>query len=162
MTKIILFASLLLLFTPKDGISQNLEKVGSEELIALLNDPSDKLHVINFWATWCSPCVTELPYFEEAATKFKNDNAEFTLVSLDFPSQAESRLIPFLKEKNISLKVLLMEDLDYDKWLSKVDGSWKGNLPATLIINNAEGKREFVAGALEKEELYQLIENNIN
>jgi len=153
---------LFLLFPLSHSFSQDLTKIDSEDLKALLNEPSDKLHVINFWATWCSPCVTELPYFEEAADKFQANNVEFVLVSLDFPSQVDSRLIPFLEEKNITLKVLLMEELEYDKWLPEVDEAWKGNLPATLIFNNAEGKREFVARAVERNELFTLIENNIN
>ena len=58
----------------------------------------DKTYVINFWATWCAPCVKELPYFEEVNKEFKDKNTEVILVSLDFPSQIESKLKPYLKK----------------------------------------------------------------
>ncbi|MGC9341895.1 MAG: TlpA disulfide reductase family protein, partial [Bacteroidales bacterium] len=115
MIKKYILSILFLLVSMSPGFSQDLTKIGSDDLKSLLNDSSDKLHIINFWATWCSPCVTELPYFEEAAQKFEGEDVEFTLVNLDFPSQVESRLVPFLEEKKITLKVLLMEELDYDK-----------------------------------------------
>lgn len=162
MIKKYILAILFLLVSMSPVFSQDLTKIGSDDLKSLLNDSSDKLHIVNFWATWCSPCVTELPYFEEAAQKFEGEDVEVTLISLDFPSQVESRLVPFLEEKKITLKVLLMEELDYDKWIPEVDETWKGNLPATLIFNNAKGKRQFVSRVLEKEELMKLIENNIN
>lgn len=161
MKSILSFSTLVMLFFL--GINaQDLKRIGSQDLINLLNESSDKLHVVNFWATWCGPCVTELPYFEEVAENYEGQGVEFTLVSLDFPSQVDSRLIPFLEEKNITLPVVLMEELDYDKWISKVDAEWKGNLPATLVFNNAQGKREFIPRAVEKKELTNVIENNLN
>ncbi len=141
--------------------NHEIRKLGTEEIEDLLENDSDKLHVINFWATWCGPCVTELPYFEKIASELKHENIEFLLVSLDFPSQVDSRLIPFLQEKNISLDVGLITELDYDLWISKVDQEWKGNLPATLIFNNAKNKRSFTAGAVEEDELRELILKNL-
>ena len=117
---------------------------------------------MNFWATWCGPCVTELPYFQEALEEFSGQNVKILLISLDFPSQIDSRLLPFLEEKNIELEVVLMNDMDYNKWISKVDTNWKGNLPATLVFNNVSGKRKFISGAIEKEELFSMIRNNLN
>lgn len=141
--------------------SDKIRTIGVEEIEVLLENDADKLHVINFWATWCGPCVTELPYFEKVASELKTENIEFLLVSLDFPSQVDSRLIPFLKEKNISLDVALITELDYDLWISKVDEEWKGNLPATLIFNNPKNKRAFIAGALKEDELKELILENL-
>lgn len=155
---IIFFLVIPLTFTS----AQELERIGAEDLDRILQSEDNQLHVINFWATWCGPCVTELPYFQEASRIYKDKNVSFLLISLDFPSQVDSRLKPFLEEKDINLPVVLMEDLDYNKWVSKVDSGWKGNLPATLVFNNAKDKRSFVSGAIEKHELVELIEENVN
>ncbi|MFW5821176.1 MAG: TlpA disulfide reductase family protein [Bacteroidota bacterium] len=142
--------------------AQEINRIGVNDLEGILENPENVVNVVNFWATWCGPCVTELPYFQEVAGSYKNENVEFLLISLDFPSQVDSRLKPFLEEKNIELPVILMQELDYNKWISLVDPQWKGNLPATLVFNNAENKRSFVSGAIKKQELIDLIEKNLN
>ena len=75
-----------------------------EELKPWLNKQDDKTYVVNFWATWCGPCIKELPYFENINKNYKDQNVEVILVSLDFPQMKESRLIPYVKNKNIQSK----------------------------------------------------------
>ncbi len=141
--------------------AREIEKAGVEKIQKILNNPEDKLFVLNFWASWCRPCVKELSYFEKLAKEYSYEEVEFILMSLDFPSQIESRLIPFLKRNEISLKVILIEELDYDKWMNLVDESWQGNLPATLFINNKTGLRHFVNRPLEEDELRNVVNTMI-
>ena len=153
---LILFAVLIPFVSGKD-----VRVIGVEDLKEILSDSTDNLYVINFWATWCGPCVTELPYFQQLSENYSNKNVKFLLVSLDFPSQLESKLIPFLKENKIMLEVVLMSELDYGKWMPMVDENWKGNIPATLVFNNASGKHAFIPGALDKNEINRLISLNL-
>jgi len=162
MTKIFPIVILVALLNIHYTYSQGVQKIGVLGLEKILSNEEDHLNVVNFWATWCGPCVTELPYFQEALEEFSGQNVKILLISLDFPSQIDSRLLPFLEEKNIELEVVLMNDMDYNKWISKVDTNWKGNLPATLVFNNVSGKRKFISGAIEKEELFSMIRNNLN
>ncbi len=136
---------------------QDVKKIGIPELEKILKSPDDKLFVVNFWATWCAPCVKELPLFEKAAGKYDKSKVSFLLISLDFPSQIEKQLIPFLKKNNISLDVTVMTNLDYNSWIDKVDPSWHGNIPATLFFNNQKKKRHFHAGEVDGNELEKLI-----
>jgi thiol-disulfide isomerase/thioredoxin len=103
---------------------------------------SDKntVYVVNFWATWCAPCVKELPHFEQLNSE--NKNIKVVLVSLDFKNQFESKLLPFLKKKSIKSEVVFLSDSNYNAWLPMVDKDWSGSIPATLIIKN--GERFFV------------------
>jgi thiol-disulfide isomerase/thioredoxin len=103
---------------------------------------SDKntVYVVNFWATWCAPCVKELPHFEQLNSE--NKNIKVVLVSLDFKNQFESKLLPFLKKKSIKSEVVFLSDTNYNAWLPLVDKDWSGSIPATLIIKN--GKKFFV------------------
>lgn len=104
----------------------------------------DKIYVINFWATWCAPCVKELPYFEKL--HLENKNVEVILVSLDSGKDLEKKLIPFIAKKKITADVILLSDKDYNTWLNKIDPNWSGSIPATLLISGNQklfAEREF-------------------
>ncbi len=102
---------------------------------SLLHKNSDTTLVINFWATWCKPCVTELPYFEELNKKYSSEKIKVILISLDFKRQLETRLNKFITENKISSEVLLLDEPDYNSWIDKVDSTWSGAIPATIVIN---------------------------
>ena len=105
-----------------------------------LKQNDDKVYVVNFWATWCAPCVKELPYFDQIQQDFK-ENVEVVLISLDFPSQYESKLIPFLEKKQLTSKVIVLDDPDMNSWIPKIDSEWDGAIPVTLIYN--KDQRQF-------------------
>lgn len=137
--------------------AQKIEYFKIPELEKILNNSEDKLYVINFWATWCAPCVSELPAFEKVAKDYNPSKVRFLLVSLDFPSQIEKQLIPFLKKNKITLDVAVMMETDANLWIDKVDPSWQGNIPSTLVLNNRKKTRHFHSEALDEQELRDLI-----
>jgi thiol-disulfide isomerase/thioredoxin len=100
----------------------------------------ENVYVINFWATWCAPCIKELPYFEQLHKE--NKKVKVILVSLDSRKDLEKKLIPFIARKKITAEVLLLSDKDYNAWLSKIDKDWSGAIPATLLI---QGKKHLFA-----------------
>ncbi len=121
------------------------------ELEELIKPDSEKLKVINFWATWCKPCIKELPYFVEAQKNFPN--VQFIFISLDF-AENESKVNSFSKKKGLNnSEMYLINDIDYNSWIDKVSPDWSGAIPGTLIVN-ASGKEfyemEFHEGELEK------------
>lgn len=102
----------------------------------ILNAEDDgQLYVINFWATWCGPCVKELPYFEQLHDIYNDDKVKVVLVSLDFEKQIEKRLIPFLNKNAIQSDVILLLDPKESEWIDRVDPEWSGAIPITLIKN---------------------------
>jgi len=114
----------------------------------------DKTYVVNFWATWCAPCVKELPYFEQLNANYSNKNVEVILVSLDFSKQLETKLKPFIRKNKLKSEVLLLSDVDANTWIPKVDKNWSGSIPATLIYNKNRTKfyeRSFDYKELETE-----------
>ena len=119
-----------------------------------LKQKNDTTYVINFWATWCVPCVAELPNFEKINANYKKNKVKVILVSLDMAKMIDTRLLPFIKEKQIKSEVLLLRDPDADSWISKVDSTWSGAIPATLIYNADMRKfyeKSFTYDELEKE-----------
>lgn len=125
---------------------------------AVLNDPNTT-YIVNFWATWCAPCVKELPHFEKLNSE--NKKIKVVLISLDFKNQIETNLKPFLKKKAIKSEVVLLTDKNYNRWLPLVDKSWSGSIPATLIIH--KGKRIFIEKDFTSyNELNNYVTQNVN
>jgi len=125
-----------------------------EGLKYYLNQKNDTTYVINFWATWCVPCVEELPNFEKINAKYKENKVKVILVSLDMPKMIDTKLLPFITKRQLKSEVLLMRDPDQNTWLPKVDSTWSGALPATIIYNKDMRKfyeRSFTYDELEKE-----------
>ena len=119
-----------------------------------LNKKNDTTYVVNFWATWCIPCVKELPYFEELNAKYKDNKVKVLLVSLDMHKTIEAKLLPFIKSHQLKSEIVVLRDPDADTWIRKVDTSWTGALPATLIYNSEMRKfyeKSFTYNELEKE-----------
>ncbi|MGV3696560.1 TlpA family protein disulfide reductase [Flavobacterium sp.] len=106
------------------------EKFDDFEKAVIKND--QHTYVINFWATWCGPCIKELPYFEKLHKE--NKNVKVILVSLDSRKDYEKKLIPFIQKKKLTAEVVLLSDKDYNTWLEKIDKSWSGAIPATFIF----------------------------
>lgn len=125
-----------------------------ETLDSLLKTKNDTTYIINFWATWCIPCVAELPHFVEFQEKHNSEKVQTILISLDFVSALDKKLNPFLEKKNYRLPVFLLNEPDYNSWIDKVEPSWSGAIPATLIYNSHTNKKIFI----EKELNFELLE----
>lgn len=112
-----------------------------EDLEKLLRVEPGKTFVVNFWATWCRPCVKEIPDFEKLQKLYLDRGVEIILVSLDFPNKVTHKLLPFVEQHTLESQVLLLDDPDQNTWIPKVDKNWSGAIPATLIFN--ANRREF-------------------
>lgn len=117
-------------------------------------------YVVNFWATWCGPCVKELPYFEKIKEEYKSKNVEVLLVSLDFPKQVEKRLIPFINKHKIQSEVVLLDDVNEDYWIKDISEKWSGALPATIIYNT--NNRKFYEQSFDYETLAKEVNTFLN
>ena len=121
------------------------------EFSHLLEKNNDTTYIINFWATWCKPCIKELPAFEMIHEEYRSEKVKVILASLDFPKQLESHVIPFIEKHQIKSEVVLLNDPDANNWIPKVDTTWTGAIPATLMYNS--NKRMFYERSFSFEEI---------
>lgn len=154
---IILWIVFLLPYSP----IQAQQKDSTPEISVILTDfeglkeifhyEDDTLRVINFWATWCVPCVKELPDFEKVSKEHLGEAIQFIYVSLDMDTHLEKRVIPFLNARDLPGKHYLLDDPDANAWIPDVSDKWTGAIPATLIYKNKE--RYFHEGMMDYEML---------
>jgi thiol-disulfide isomerase/thioredoxin len=123
--------------------AQTVKKVKIEELAEYIRQ-SDRPLVVNFWATWCAPCLKEIPYFQEEVKKYAGQKAELVLVSLDFPEAYPSRLTTFIKKQKYEASFYWLDETNADHFCPQIDPKWSGSIPSTLFVNNKTGYRRFV------------------
>ena len=123
------------------GFAQRVAVIKFPELQQRLTRPTDTTYVVNFWATWCAPCVKELPNFEQLRRANAGRKVKVLLVSLDYASQLANKVKPFVKQRGLQSEVLLLDEADPNAWIDKVDAQWSGALPFTLIFNNSTKQR---------------------
>lgn len=137
------------------------EVVDFNTLEPLLHKQNDTVYLFNFWATWCVPCVHELPYLEKMHEEYRDEKVKIYLISLDFSNRLEKSLYPFLEEKNIRSEVIVLDDPKANAWINKVNPEWSGAIPATLAYNRE--KRLFYEGNFSNyEELEDFIKPLLN
>lgn len=154
MKKVILILSILL---PIGLYAQSTaEIVKLKELQDHINRETPNIKVINFWATWCGPCVKEMPLFEKLGVERKD--IEITLVSLDLDLNPKPEVVyRFIERKKIKSKVFILDEKDPNSWINQIEKSWSGAIPATIIINGKTGQRKFVEKELHEGDLEKLI-----
>lgn len=99
-----------------------------DDIAPLFNQNDGRTYVINFWATWCKPCVEEMPYFEQLV-KEAGPDTEVIAVSLDFKKDIETKLKTFVDARPDLPPVIALADGKYNNWIDRVSPEWSGAIP---------------------------------
>jgi thiol-disulfide isomerase/thioredoxin len=150
--------SLLLVLLSLAAAAQPARIVKLPELARLMNAQSDTTYVFNFFATWCDPCVSEFPNFQKISTDLPNKKLRVIFVSLDFRKVYKRKLLPFLRKHHVTNETVLLDEPDYNSWIDTVAKDWDGNLPMTLVINNASHVRQMYAHDFTYDSLRSTLE----
>lgn len=148
-TVFIIFGFLLLYATTFYG--QQVKLITVDQLQERIKKGKDSTYVVNFWATWCAPCIKELPHFEKFSQDYKSGKLSVLLISVDFKSKLNSAVVPFVKRKRIKNEVFLLNESNPQEYIDRIEPSWSGSIPATLFIKNE--KRKFIESELTYEQL---------
>ena len=158
---IILFAFFAELnFSKTDGLpasadGKEIEVMDFDAFFPRLEMDNDSVYVINFWATWCAPCVRELPAFEQLHETYSDRKVKVILVSLDNPDLIDDRVIPFIERMDLQSEVILLDDPNSNRWIPLVSEKWSGAIPATVIYSASH--RSFHEREFEFEELEEMV-----
>jgi thiol-disulfide isomerase/thioredoxin len=161
MKKILFLVFLILAFA--EVKADEIDIIKFSDLKEIIEDKNNNLLVVNFWATWCAPCVKELHQFDELKEKYKGQNVKVVLVSFDFADQLNKRVIPFVEKRKVKSKVVLLDETDYNSFIDQIDPSWSGAIPATLMIDRRNGlRKEFYEKEFREGQLDQTFSKFIN
>lgn len=150
-----LFICIIVICGTKVG-AQDIEVLSIDELEQRFEEEHETLTVYNFWATWCRPCVAELPYFEQLQARYQDQQIKVVLVSLDFVEDLPKRVRPFVKKKKLKSEVILLDESG-NKWIDRVSPEWSGAIPATLLVMPEKEMYEFSQQEFTYEELQAFI-----
>ena len=159
--KLLFFVVLgIVTFIPEFSSAQSIKSVKFEELNQIIrSEEGSSIKVVNFWATWCKPCIEELPYFEKLQETYGGKDVEVLLVSLDFSAD---KAAAYKTKKNMQSEVVFLDETDHNQWIDKISPQWSGAIPATLIVDTRTGKEQFFERKFEEKELFSTIEKFIN
>lgn len=129
----------------------------AQQLESRIKEAGNSVLVVNFWATWCKPCVEELPCFDELREQYAGKDLQVLLVSLDFKSQIEKKFVPFLLAQRPKSEVALLADQDVNTWIPRIYEAWDGAIPATIVFKG--NQRKFSLGKFDSlEELDAFVQ----
>lgn len=134
--------------------------VEHDEAILLTSTHGSKLLVLNYWATWCAPCLAEMPYFEAAHQKYASQGVKVVGYSMDYEAyleEAEAATKSSLKRLSITYPNLLLK-VDSNVTFPFFSEEWAGSLPATFFYDEHGNKVAEVLSELNQEELNAKIE----
>ncbi len=139
----IVFASLISLSLCLSVKAQTIPSWKITDVVNYYNQKTDSIYVINFWATWCKPCVAELPYLQRITKRYASKKVKLMLISLDIASFYPGKIKKIARRRGIKASIGWLNETDADYFCTMVDKKWSGSIPATVIVNAATGYKAF-------------------
>jgi thiol-disulfide isomerase/thioredoxin len=129
-----------------------IKKVSIKDVKAMMDSSSIPM-IVNFWASWCGPCIREIPYFDSLIAA-ENKPVRFLLVSLDFPQTYPKELTAFVRKQGYKGEVVFLNEGRYEDFCPVIDKKWTGAIPASVFINNKKNFRQFYDSQLTRQRLF--------
>ncbi len=141
--------------------SQTIAKWKMNDVVRSYSAKNDTTYVVNFWATFCKPCIEEIPDFLRIVEKYKSKKVKLLLVSIDLPSFYPARIAAFAKKNNYNTNIVWLNETDADVFCPMIDPKWSGAIPATIIINNKTGFKKFTEDQIGPEDFERYLNEAI-
>lgn len=137
--------------------SKTIPKWKIEDVLRSFSANNDTTYVVNFWATFCKPCIEEIPDFIKTVEKYKSKKVKLLLVSLDLPSYYPAKIADFVKKNNYKTNIAWLNETNADHFCPMIDAKWSGAIPATIIVNNKTGYRKFFEDQVSAEDFEAVL-----
>ncbi len=125
---------------------RSVEPIDEKGLDRLLHNRKEKILFLNVWATWCQPCVEEFPDLVNLSNEYRNAAVDIVAISVDYPDEVESKILPFLTSQNVPFTVYVANVKKDEDFINALNPSWSGAVPATFIFDATGKQRAFMFG----------------
>lgn len=141
-------------------LKSNAQKIEKWKIMDVANliEKSDSILVINFWATFCVPCIEEIPDLIKYTNLHKKNKVKLYLVSLDLPEYYPNKIKKFVAKKKFNANIAWLNETNADYFCPIISEDWSGAIPATLIVNKKKEYRQFYEKKLSAPEIQKAIE----
>jgi thiol-disulfide isomerase/thioredoxin len=157
MKKVLVLLSVFALLGLNHANAQKIKSYSADDLVQRISN-KDTIYIVNFWATWCIPCVKELPAFNMTHDLYKDKPVKVILVSFDFKEQYPAKLQAWLSKKKLHPEVVWFNETNPTEYIPKIAPEWEGGLPATIMVNGKTGIRNFKGTEVTQQELKDWID----
>jgi thiol-disulfide isomerase/thioredoxin len=134
-----------------------IQSIGIRQLDSLLQARQAPL-IINFWATFCKPCIEEIPFLEASVRQYEKMGLELWLVSLDMEEMFPSKLEVFTQKRSFQSRQFWLQETNADVFCPIIDPQWSGAIPASLFIHRATGYRKFYEEPLNEQQIKSAVQ----
>ena len=155
----------LLIFITLLSLDAKPQKMASWKITDVVNyysKKSDSVYVVSFWATFCRPCIGEIPFMQDITKKYADKKVKLLLVSLDLRDYYPVKIKSFAKRNGITADVVWLNETDADYFCNMIDKKWGGSIPATIIVNAATGYKKFFEQEFKQEEFEAELTKALN
>lgn len=152
MKKYVASLFLLLFVSSKTWAQEEIPLVKIEDLKKVYIQPNDTTYIVNFFATWCGPCMMEMPVLNKFYEEHKDTNIKLIFVSLDNAGTVK-KLPSKMKKFGVQAPVYLLNESTDFSWLPYIDKRWQGSIPATMVVNSKKNIKAFFETPMEKGQL---------
>jgi thiol-disulfide isomerase/thioredoxin len=130
-------------FSISTSKAQIIPKWNIKDVVNYYSKNNDTTYVVNFWSTFCKPCIEEMPYLQSISKQYATQKVKLVFVSLDIKSFYPKKLKVFLKQHKITATCIWLNETNADIFCPAVDEKWSGAIPATIIVHNKKGHKQF-------------------
>lgn len=156
------FILLLLSVSAFASKAQDVDIYDADKLMNRLANGKDTLYVVNFWATWCGPCIKEMPLFDTVANRYQGKPVKILLVSLDFKNDYPKKIQKFINKKELKHEVVWFSETKANEFIPKINNEWQGSIPATLLYYKKSNYERFFEGKIISRDITVLIDKQIS
>lgn len=138
--------SLLISCQQNTGSQYNIDLIDSKVFNEILEDNEGKVIVVNVWATWCVPCVEEMPDLVKLSDSYESGNVKVIGISIDYPEEIQSKILPFIKKNKINFPVYVNNFKNDEALINFLNKDWSGAIPVTFVYDKTGVQKEILLG----------------
>ena len=141
-----------------EPVNEAPQLVDASEIQDLVRRQSGRVVLLNFWATWCPPCLAEFPEIVALERAHRDRGLTVISVSADSPGRVESDLLPFLEKHPSDFPIYVMQTDDVDAFMHRIDPEWNGTIPTTFFFDRRGNVAFKRFEAMSREKLEQALD----